>query len=289
MEYFWYVVAALGAGVGTGLAGLSAATVMVPILLVLCPSFSGETGAYQTTAIALASDILGSAVTTSIYIRHKNIDLRHGWIMLVCIVSMCVAGSVAAWQAGNVVLGTFSLFLTFCIGIRFLVKPDTQRKETIAKEAKLGAKGTAISLFFGLTIGFGTGGVLTVLGAAVLILHYWETLSAVPYVEQILACLGGYAAYLICVVSILLIVRFTLRPDREIFRKLLHGVAFSSPVAFVLCAETWVAASATSLLFAAAVTALCGAYTELISHNGNDTVSVPVVNTLVLTLLLCVF
>lgn len=30
MEYFWYIVAAIGAGVGTGLAGLSAATVMVP-------------------------------------------------------------------------------------------------------------------------------------------------------------------------------------------------------------------------------------------------------------------
>ncbi len=110
MEYFWYIIAATMAGVGTGLAGLSAATVMVPILIVLCPSFSGETGAYQATAIALASDILGSAVTTSIYIRHKNIDLKRGWIMLTCIVSMCIAGSFAAWQAGNVVLGSFTLF-----------------------------------------------------------------------------------------------------------------------------------------------------------------------------------
>ena len=45
-EIFWYITAALLAGVGTGLVGLSAATVMVPILIVLCPSFSGETGAY---------------------------------------------------------------------------------------------------------------------------------------------------------------------------------------------------------------------------------------------------
>ena len=64
MEYFWYIIAALGAGIGTGLAGLSAATVMVPILIVLCPSFSNEVGVYQATAVALASDILGSAVTT---------------------------------------------------------------------------------------------------------------------------------------------------------------------------------------------------------------------------------
>ena len=64
-EIFWYIIASLLAGVGTGLVGLSSAT-----------------------AIALASDILGSAVTSATYIRHKNIDLRRGWIMLACIIGM---------------------------------------------------------------------------------------------------------------------------------------------------------------------------------------------------------
>ncbi len=161
MEYIWYIIAALGAGIGTGLAGLSAATVMVPILIVLCPSFSGETGAYQATAIALASDILGSAVTTITYGKHKNIDLKRGWIMLTCILTMSTVGSYVAWLAGNVVLGSFTLFLTFFIGIRFLIKPDTSRESTVDKGEKLDLKGVAISLFFGLTIGFGTGFVGT--------------------------------------------------------------------------------------------------------------------------------
>ena len=161
MEILWFIIAALGAGIGTGLAGLSAATVMVPIMIVLCPSFSGETGAYQATAIALASDILGSAVTSYTYARHKCIDLRRGWIMLVCILAMCTVGSYAAYLVGNVVLGSFTLFLTFCIGIRFLVKPDTSRRKQAAKGEKLDWKGVAISLFFGLTIGFGTGFVGT--------------------------------------------------------------------------------------------------------------------------------
>ena len=161
MEWIWCIIAALGAGIGTGLAGLSAATVMVPILIVLCPSFAGETGAYQATAIALASDILGSAVTTYTYAKHKNIDLRRGWIMLVCILGMCTVGSYAAFLVGNVVLGSFTLFLTFFIGIRFLIKPDTSRKDTAGKGEKLDWKGVAISLFFGLTIGFGTGFVGT--------------------------------------------------------------------------------------------------------------------------------
>ena len=169
MEYVWYVIAAVGAGVGTGFAGISAATVMVPILIVLCPSFSGESGAYQATAIALASDILGSAVTTTVYIRHKNIDLKRGWIMMVCIVALCIAGSYVAYLAGNVVLGSFSLFLTFFIGIRYLVKPDTQRTDTAAHGAKLGRREIAVSLFFGLTIGFGTGFVGTGGGMMMLI------------------------------------------------------------------------------------------------------------------------
>ena len=161
MEYILYIIAAMGAGIGTGLAGLSAATVMVPVLIVLCPSFGGENGAYQATAIALASDILGSAVTTVTYAKHKNIDLKRGRIMLACILSMSVVGSYVAWLAGNVVLGSFTLFLTFFIGIRFLVKPDTSRKNTAEKGGALGVKGVVISLFFGLTIGFGTGFVGT--------------------------------------------------------------------------------------------------------------------------------
>lgn len=161
MEWIWFILAALGAGIGTGLAGLSAATVMVPILIVLCPSFAGETGAYQATAIALVSDILGSAVTSYTYGRNKNIDLKRGWLMLVCIVAMSTVGSYVAFLAGNVVLGGFTLFLTFFIGIRFLVKPDTSRKDQAEKGERLDLKGIVISLFFGLTIGFGTGFVGT--------------------------------------------------------------------------------------------------------------------------------
>ncbi|MGN0696973.1 MAG: sulfite exporter TauE/SafE family protein [Oscillospiraceae bacterium] len=157
MEYIWCFIAALLAGVGTGLAGLSAATVMVPIMIVLCPSFVGETGAYHATAVALASDILGSAFTAGIYIKHKNIDLKRGGLMMSCIIAMCIVGSFAAYLASNVVLGSLSLFLCVGIGIRFLAKPDTQRKDISEKGDKLDPKGIVISLFFGLTIGFGTG------------------------------------------------------------------------------------------------------------------------------------
>ena len=72
MEYLVVIIASILAGVGTGLVGLSAATAMVPLLIVLCPTFRGEHGAYMATAIALASDILGSAVTTHVYAKNKK-------------------------------------------------------------------------------------------------------------------------------------------------------------------------------------------------------------------------
>jgi len=157
MEYIWCMLAAIGAGVGTRLAGLSAATVMVPILIVLCPSFQGESGAYQATAIALTSNILGSAVSTGVYIKHKHIDLKHGWIMLCCIVLLCVMGSYMAYKMENTVLSAFMLILTFCIGIRFLIKPDTTKKQAESNAIYWNWKRVAVLLFFGLTIGFGTG------------------------------------------------------------------------------------------------------------------------------------
>lgn len=339
MEYVWYIAAALGAGIGTGLAGLSAATVMVPILIVLCPSFAGETGAYHATAIALASDILGSAVTTCVYIKHKNIDLKRGWIMLACILVMCIAGSFAAWRAGRVVLGSFSLFLTFCIGIRFLLKPDTQREKTVARGAGLDWKGAAISLFFGLTIGFGTGfvgsgggmmmlvvftaflgmerksavgtstfimtftaliasvshiaidptialerwdvllicitvataaslvsaqfanrvnnrlvglatgGILTVLGGAMLILHYRDFLSRFPLLVGILSCFGKYLCYLGCWLAVLLPARALLRIPREVWRKLLHMVAYSSSLCMMYVSGDWLVTSLCCVIF----------------------------------------
>lgn len=70
---------------------------------------------------------------------------------------MCAIGSIAAYYTHQQVLGGFSLFLCVAIGIRFLVKPDAKEEPTHDGTPKLSAKEIAVSLFFGLTIGFGTG------------------------------------------------------------------------------------------------------------------------------------
>ena len=84
MEWFWYIIAALGAGVGTGLVGLSAATVMVPILIVLCPSF--------TALIASVSHIM----------IHPAIFFEKWDVMLLCIIVVTTASLISARFANRV-------------------------------------------------------------------------------------------------------------------------------------------------------------------------------------------
>lgn len=71
MIYVIYMIAGLGAGVVTGLAGLSAAVVITPLLVSLCgwPS-------YDAVTAALASDVLASLLTAYTYYKNRNIDIR---------------------------------------------------------------------------------------------------------------------------------------------------------------------------------------------------------------------
>ena len=210
MEYFWYVIAALGAGVTTGLVGLSAAAVMVPILIVLCPTFAVDGGQFQAVAIALASDVLASIVSTLIYIRHKNIDLKRSWIMIVCVISTCIVGTIIAYYIPNHINVAFSLALCVFIGVRFLIQPDPKSKRLVPKGTSLDKKGIIFSLLFGLAIGLivgyvGTGGGLMML-LVFTIFFGMERRTAVGTSTFImaLAALVAFGAHAVAEVDILL-------------------------------------------------------------------------------------
>ena len=63
--------AGMGAGLGTGFAGMSAAAVISPMLI----TFLGMP-AYHAVGIALASDVLASAISAYTYGKNKNLDIR---------------------------------------------------------------------------------------------------------------------------------------------------------------------------------------------------------------------
>ncbi len=139
--------AGMGAGLGTGFAGMSAAAVISPMLI----TFLGMP-AYEAVGIALASDVLASAVSAYTYGKNKNLDIKNGLVMMVTVLLFTLFGSWVASRVPNATMGSFSVFMTFFLGIKFIVKPVMTTKETM--EAVDGKKRFFQSVVCGMLVGF---------------------------------------------------------------------------------------------------------------------------------------
>ena len=117
-------VAGIGAGLGTGFAGMSAAAVISPMLITFL-----HMEAYDAVGIALASDVLASAISAYTYGRNKNLDVKNGLVMMVSVLAFTLVGSWVASRMPNSTMGSFSMFMTLLLGIKFLVRPVMTTKE----------------------------------------------------------------------------------------------------------------------------------------------------------------
>lgn len=163
-------LAGMGAGLGTGFAGMSAAAVISPMLMA-CLGMD----AYQAVGIALASDVLASAVSAYTYGRHKNLDIKNGLVMMA---SVLVFTALASWLSSLLpsgALGNMSVFMTFLVGVKFIIRPVVTTKETM--EAVDPKKRMLQSIAAGVVIGFicgfvGAGGGMMMLLILTSILGY---------------------------------------------------------------------------------------------------------------------
>lgn len=121
---FVYIIAGLGAGIGTGLAGLSAAAIISPMLI----AFLGFP-AYEAVGIALASDVLASAVSAYTYAKNKNIDIKNGFVMMCAVLLFTVIGSFVASLMPDFAMGSFSIIMCFLLGVKFILRPVMTTKE----------------------------------------------------------------------------------------------------------------------------------------------------------------
>ncbi|MBD5507357.1 MAG: sulfite exporter TauE/SafE family protein [Lachnospiraceae bacterium] len=140
-------IAGIGAGLGTGFAGMSAAAVISPMLI----TFLGLP-AYEAVGIALASDVLASAISAYTYGKNKNLDIRNGIVMMAAVLLFTMIGSFVASLVPNTTMGSFSVFMTFLLGIKFIVKPVMTTKESMA--AVSAKKRVIQSLISGMIVGF---------------------------------------------------------------------------------------------------------------------------------------
>lgn len=140
-------ISGIGAGLGTGFAGMSAAAVISPMLI----TFLGLP-AYEAVGIALASDVLASAVSAYTYGKNKNLDIRNGLVMMITVLIFTLFGSFIASLVPNTTMGSFSVFMTFLLGVKFIVKPVMTTKESMnAVSAK---KRIVQSVVSGVVVGF---------------------------------------------------------------------------------------------------------------------------------------
>ncbi len=162
--------AGMGAGLGTGFAGMSAAAVISPMLITFL-----KMDPYMAVGIALSSDVLASAVSAYTYGKNKNLDIKNGLIMMVSVLVFTVFGSYIASLVPATTMGNFSVFMTFMLGIKFIVKPVMTTKEAMQN---IPAKKRALqSLFCGMLIGFicgfiGAGGGMMMLLILTSVLGY---------------------------------------------------------------------------------------------------------------------
>lgn len=162
--------AGMGAGLGTGFAGMSAAAVITPMLVTFL-----HMDPYMAVGIALSSDVLASAVSAYTYGKNKNLDIKNGLIMMASVLVFTVVGSYVSSLVPSTTMGNFSVFMTFLLGIKFIVKPVMTTKESMQG---ISAKKRAVqSVLCGVLIGFicgfvGAGGGMMMLLILTSVLGY---------------------------------------------------------------------------------------------------------------------
>ena len=162
--------AGMGAGLGTGFAGMSAAAVISPMLITFL-----DMEPYMAVGIALASDVLASAVSAYTYGKNKNLDIRNGLIMMVSVLAFTVVGSYVANLVPSSTMGGFSVFMTFLLGIKFIVKPVMTTKEAMLSVSarKRAVQSVVCGVLIGFICGFvGAGGGMMMLLILTSVLGY---------------------------------------------------------------------------------------------------------------------
>ena len=169
-QFFLCFLAGIGAGLGTGFAGMSAAAVISPMLITFL-----HMPAYQAVGIALASDVLASAVSAYTYGKNNNLDVKNGLTMMVSVLVFTLVGSYVSSLVPNGTMGGFSTVMTLFLGVKFIVCPVMTTKESMASVSP--NTRFAQSVLFGVLIGFicgfvGAGGGMMMLLILTSILGY---------------------------------------------------------------------------------------------------------------------
>ena len=160
--------AGMGAGLGTGFAGMSAAAVISPMLITFL-----HMNPFMAVGIALSSDVLASAVSAYTYGKNKNLDVKNGSIMMVTVLVFTVIGSYISSLVPSTTMGSFSVVMTFFLGIKFRPVMTTKEAMNSVSAKKRAVQSVLCGMIIGFICGFvGAGGGMMMLLILTSVLGY---------------------------------------------------------------------------------------------------------------------
>lgn len=163
-------LASIGAGLGTGFAGMSAAVVISPMLVTFL-----NIDVHEAIGIALASDVLASAASAYTYKKNNNIDLKNSKYLFSSVLFFTFIGAIISNILPETTMGNFTVYVTIILGIIFIFKKNKDNNKN-PKEFK-GCLKILVPTLCGALIGFlcgfvGAGGGMAMLIILTTILGY---------------------------------------------------------------------------------------------------------------------
>ena len=184
-------VAGAFAGIGTGFAGMSAATVIGPLLM----TFLGVP-AYQAVGIGLTSDVLASAISAFEYHKNGNLDIRSSAPLMISVLCTTVVGSLAASFLPEFAMGAIMQIGMAILGFNFLLRPNAGPLSILADRMEQGRVAKAIigGIVVGFICGFvGAGGGMMLLFVLTTFLGYrmHTAVGTSVFIMSFIAFTGG--------------------------------------------------------------------------------------------------
>lgn len=174
MMYLVYIIAGLAGGVLIGMAGLTAAMVLTPILSGVC----GWNG-YNATTMSLIANVPSAIVTSFTYYQNGNVDMNQGKTVSISAFVGAVVGSWLGYLFSTVSEGGISYLVI--IGNLYMaytfLRPAKQKKESnlatqkTSKEKRKTLLALVLSFLIGVECGFmGSAGGMMMLMVLTLVL-----------------------------------------------------------------------------------------------------------------------
>ena len=155
MMYIVYILSGLAGGVLTGMAGLTAAMVLTPILCGVC-GWSG----YDAVTLSLIANVPSAMVTCYTFYKNGNIEMKRGMPVAIVSFAGAVAGSYLGYLFSMVSENGISYFVIISnlfMALKFFLPTKPRKENLTAAEQRKARNKTILALVLGFLIGIECG------------------------------------------------------------------------------------------------------------------------------------